>query len=190
MKSATQGLESRASSPLDIVLDLVRVPDTDASARDTHVYRRRLEDGGEKSASFHWSPHVESDVAAVQQARVDPAAAARLGDTLRAFLQPLEWWRDEERIQEALDARRPIRLKLRLGAAELHTLPWELVVGLLASQMTGTTGPKRSKRPTTPKDPLPNSHGLRAAPRGTRGDRGPPRAPRADHRGAWITDRS
>src|SRR5262249_16911645 len=115
------------ASAVELVLDLARATDPAAPPAAEQAYLRRLEDGSEKRATFRWSPQVEEDIAAVQRTPVDPVAAARLRDTLRDFLQPLAGWRDEGRIRAALEDKRPVRLRLRLHAGELHALPWELL---------------------------------------------------------------
>jgi hypothetical protein len=129
-KCGPEDADMMASSTCDILLELVRA----TSAGDPHAfvlreqeYVRRLEGGAARSAIFAWGEDVLGRLGSLQRERPDPAAAAWLGEALRAFLDPLGWIRDEERIQEALDAGRPVRIALRFGAAELFALPWELI---------------------------------------------------------------
>ncbi|WP_437627888.1 nSTAND1 domain-containing NTPase [Sorangium sp. So ce1151] len=130
MVAAMDRAESAPSSPCEIVLDLLRATDAEspfAFVLKEQTYVRHLDGGAGRSASFPWSERVLDHLAAIQRERADPAAAAWLGEEVRAFLERLGWGLDEESIRKALDAGRPVHLTLRLGAAELYALPWELV---------------------------------------------------------------
>ncbi|WP_437570130.1 nSTAND1 domain-containing NTPase [Sorangium sp. So ce542] len=130
MLATANGADRAPSSPCEIVIELLRA--TSAQHPFDFVlqeqwYVRHLEGGAGRSASFPWSPQVLERLAAVQRERGEPAAAAWIAEEMRAFLDRLGWALDEERIRGALDAGRPVRITLRLGASELYALPWELV---------------------------------------------------------------
>lgn len=75
-----------------------------------------------------WTGPVQRDLATLALHPGHPEATARLGDALRAFLTQVGWAEDEARIQRALSASPPlpVNVVLRLEAAELFALPWEL----------------------------------------------------------------
>ncbi|XYH94640.1 CHAT domain-containing protein [Sorangium sp. So ce1128] len=130
MLAATDGADNASSSPREIVLNLLRATDTEspfAFVLREQSYVRHLDGGAGRSACFPWSERVLEHLAAIQRERADPAAAAWLGEEMRSFLDRLGWGLDEESIRAALDAGRSVHLTLRLGAAELYALPWELV---------------------------------------------------------------
>ncbi|XXX78723.1 CHAT domain-containing protein [Sorangium sp. So ce134] len=130
MPATTDGAGTAPSFPCEIILDLLRATDTEspfAFVLKEQSYVRHLEGGAGRSAAFPWSERVLDHLAAIQRERADPAAAAWLGEEVRSFLDGLGWGLDEESIHRALDAGRPVHLTLRLGAAELYALPWELV---------------------------------------------------------------
>ena len=130
MLATLDGADSAPSSPREIFLDLLRATDTEspfAFVLQEQFYVRHLEGGAGRSACFPWSEQVLEHLAAIQRDRANPAAAAWLGEEMRSFLDRLGWGLDEEGIRKALDAGRPVHLTLRLGAAELYALPWELV---------------------------------------------------------------
>ncbi|WP_437669536.1 nSTAND1 domain-containing NTPase [Sorangium sp. So ce131] len=130
MVTATHGADITSAAPCEIVLELLRATETEhpfAFVLEEHSYVRHLDGGTGRSGSFPWSEEVLHHLAAVQRERADPEAAAWLAEELRLFLEKLGWELDEQRIRLALDAGRPVHLTLRLGAAELYALPWELV---------------------------------------------------------------
>ncbi|WP_437941637.1 nSTAND1 domain-containing NTPase [Sorangium sp. So ce341] len=130
MLAAAESAGCVSSSPCKIVLELLRATDTENSFAfmlEAQSYVRHLEGGAGRSASFPWSDEVLKRLAAVQRDNADPEAAAWLGEEMRAFLDRLGFRLDEERIRSALDDGRPVHITLRLGAAELFALPWELV---------------------------------------------------------------
>ncbi|HEX5749278.1 MAG TPA: CHAT domain-containing protein [Archangium sp.] len=147
--------------PLELTLHLVsgeRSRDADRFLFQPRDYLRLREGGTSARASFPWE-HALEDLASLGSSRPSPNAAQRLGELLRAFLAPLGWAQDEQRLREALEARRPVRLTLRLEPAELCVLPWELLTleptGLALSDLEGCT--LSYERPGTPPLPAPSS---------------------------------
>ncbi|WP_437303846.1 nSTAND1 domain-containing NTPase [Sorangium sp. So ce388] len=130
MPAASDGVDNAPLSPHEIVLELLRATDTSnpfAFELQEQWYVRRLDTGAGRSASFPWGDKVLDNLTAIQQESTTSVAAAWLAEELRAFLDRLGWSREEENIREALDVGRPVHITLRLGAAELYTLPWEFV---------------------------------------------------------------
>ena len=143
-----------APTPLELTLHLVsgeRARDTDRFLFQPREYLRVREEGTSARAAFPWERALE-DLASLGSSRPSPNAAQRLGELLRAFLAPLGWAQDEQRLRRALEARRPVRLTLRLEPAELCVLPWELLTleptGLALSDLEGCT--LCYERPGTP----------------------------------------
>ncbi len=152
-----------APSPLELTLHLVsgeRTRDADRFLFQPRDYLRLREEGTSARASFHWERALE-DLASLGSSRPSPNAAQRLGELLRAFLAPLGWAQDEQRLRQALDAGRPVRLTLRLEPAELCVLPWELLTleptGQALSDLEGCTlcyeRPGTQTRPPEPSPP-------------------------------------
>ncbi|QRK12260.1 CHAT domain-containing protein [Archangium violaceum] len=136
---------SVAPSPLELTLHLVsgeRTRDTDRFLFQPRDYLRLREEGTSVRASFPWERALE-DLASLGSSHPSPNAAQRLGELLRAFLAPLGWAEDEQRLWQALEAHRPVRLTLRLEPAELCVLPWELLTleptGQALSDLEGCT---------------------------------------------------
>ncbi|XYI04150.1 CHAT domain-containing protein [Sorangium sp. So ce1128] len=130
MPAPSDGSGNATSSPCELVLELLRATDTSdpfAFELRQQSYVRRLDTGAGRSASFPWGSEVLGHLAAIQKQTANPAAAAWLGEGLRAFLDRLGWTHEEEKIQGALNVGRPVHITLRLGAAELYALPWEFV---------------------------------------------------------------
>ncbi|MBN9684341.1 MULTISPECIES: nSTAND1 domain-containing NTPase [unclassified Corallococcus] len=124
-----------AFGPLELTLHLVsgeRTRDADRFLFQPRDYLRLEEEGTSKRASFPWN-HALDDLANLGSSRPSPNTAQRLGELLRAFLMPLGWAQDEQRLRQALSDGGTVRLTLRLEPAELCVLPWEL----LALESTG-----------------------------------------------------
>jgi WD40 repeat protein len=133
------------SSPLELTLHLVsgeRTRDADRFLFQPRDYLRLREEGTSVRASFPWERALE-DLSNLGSSRPSPNAAQRLGELLRAFLVPLGWAQDEQRLRQALETGRPVRLTLRLEPAELCVLPWELLTlettGQALSDLEGCT---------------------------------------------------
>ena len=133
------------ASPLELTLHLVsgeRTRDEDRFLFQPREYLRVREEGTSARASFPWARAME-DLSSLGASRPSPNAAQRLGELLRAFLAPLGWSQEEQRLRQALEAGRPVRLTLRLEPAELCVLPWELLTleptGQALSDLEGIT---------------------------------------------------
>ncbi len=132
-------------SPLELTLHLVsgeRTRDADRFRFEPRDYLRLREEGISARASFPWD-HALEDLASLGTSRPSPNAAQRLGELLRAFLGPLGWAQDEQRLRQAQESGRPVRLTLKLEPAELCVLPWELLTlestGQALSDLDGCT---------------------------------------------------
>lgn len=118
------------STPCEVTLELARSENTESPFSFRFApqdYLLRLEDGRYRRASFPWDAKVLTDLAELERPQPDPEAVQRLGDALRAFLTPLDWGVYEKRIEQALRAGQAVHLTLRFAAAELYSLPWELL---------------------------------------------------------------
>jgi hypothetical protein len=85
------------------------------------------EGGDSPTARFEWTPEVLADLAAVRLPGRDPAVVQRLGSRLRRFVSEAGWSLHEQQITQALDEGRQVVVTLRSSAAELYSLPWELL---------------------------------------------------------------
>jgi hypothetical protein len=90
-------------------------------------YLLRGDGGGFETAELDWDAELMADLAAIRGPHPEPAILARLGETLRRFLQPAGWSEREVQILRALQEQRRVALTLRFAAAELYSLPWELL---------------------------------------------------------------
>jgi hypothetical protein len=121
-------------SPYTLTIEIARAE----GAGDPYAFRCMRQDyvfrsaKGFGSAEFPWSDQVLGMLAQLLRPRPDPAAVQKLGEMLRAFLeQGLSthegWAHHEQALLQAMEAGRPVHLTFRFGAAELYSLPWELV---------------------------------------------------------------
>ncbi|MBN1207883.1 MAG: CHAT domain-containing protein [Myxococcaceae bacterium] len=99
-------------------------------------YLLRQEDGY-LSARLTWDSQCQEDLAELGKPSPNREAAQRLGDTLREFLEELGWGTHEARLQEAVREGREVHITFRLAAAELYSLPWELVTLKASGQHLG-----------------------------------------------------
>jgi hypothetical protein len=94
---------------------------------DRLQYLLRSADGSFETAELSWDKALLADLLAVQKPGRDPVILQRLGETLRRFLQPAGWSEQEVLIQQARKEHKRVILTLRSAAAELYSLPWELI---------------------------------------------------------------
>lgn len=116
---------------LCITLELVRAQhagDPFAFQATAQRYLLRENDGGFRSTELPWGVDFLTDLEAIRQPDRDPVIAQRVGETLRRFMESAGWNQHEPALLEAIQAGRPVILTLRLAAAELFALPWELLV--------------------------------------------------------------
>jgi len=97
--------------------------------RQDYVFRSAK---GFGSAEFPWSEQVLGLLAQLLRPEPESGSVQRLGELLRSFLeQGLSthegWAHHEQALLQAVEAGRPVHLTFRFGAAELYSLPWELV---------------------------------------------------------------
>jgi hypothetical protein len=128
----TWSQERVETHPQEIVLELTRAQRS-GDPYGFHdlkpqQYLLRVGSGGVRSASFPWSERVLADLEALAGKTPDRVAARRLGEELRRFLDALDWGGHEGTLErEARSSNGAVRLVLRSAAAELYSLPWELV---------------------------------------------------------------
>lgn len=130
------------------------------------VYILRGEGGGAETATLDWDAGLLADLTATQRPGVDPAVTQRLGDRMRAFLNQTGWTRYEQRILQAVAEGRPIGLTFRSNAAELYSLPWELLTlrstGQALGELPGLLLRQAWPETTThPEEPMPRGEGGR-----------------------------
>jgi hypothetical protein len=89
-------------------------------------YLLRQEEGYRR-ARLSWDSQCQEDLAELGQPSPSREAVQRLGDMLGAFLGQLGWGEHEARLQAAVREGREVHVTFRLAAAELYSLPWELV---------------------------------------------------------------
>lgn len=126
------------------------------------TYLLRGAGGGYQQATFPWDAALLSDLEAVRDAGGDPEVLARLGELLHRFVTPLGWPQLATQIKQARDQRQRVLLTIRSAAAEIYTLPWELLtlgasgehVGALPEVLLRYEWPETR---TTPEKPLPRT---------------------------------
>lgn len=118
------------SECLSLVLELAR---TD-SPEDPYAFRFKPQDyslrtmhGGRKRVHLAWSAELLHDLDALHASRCDPAVVQRVGRALCNFLEPSGWTWHAQAIAAAVQRSSPVVLTVRSAAAELYTLPWELL---------------------------------------------------------------
>jgi len=118
------------SEPLSLVLEFAR---TD-TPEDPYGFRFKPQDytlrtthGGRKRVHLAWSPDLLADLDALHASHCDPAIVQRVGRALCSFLEPSGWTWHAQAIAAATQRSLPVLLTVRSVAAELYTLPWELL---------------------------------------------------------------
>lgn len=115
---------------MHLILELFRsrqAADPFAFATGPQEYVRRTDGGGAESAMLDWNESLLADLTAVSDPACDPAVLQRMGTRLQKFLGQTDWSQHAAMIVRAVEARKPVILTLRLSAAELYLLPWELL---------------------------------------------------------------
>ena len=118
------------SEPLSLVFELAR---TDAP-EDPYGFRFKPQDytlrtthGGRKRVHLAWSAELLDDLDALHASHCDPGVVQRVGRALCSFLEPSGWTWHAQAIAAAIQRGTPVLLTVRSAAAELYTLPWELL---------------------------------------------------------------
>ncbi len=124
-----------------IVLEFTRVD----QASDPYAFRYAPQDyllrtpgGGFEEATLSWDQDLLNDLQQVQEPGRDPAVLHRIGEELRKFLAPAGWGIHEQTILRAVREGVPVYLTIRSAAAELYTLPWELLTIKSTGQLIGS----------------------------------------------------
>ncbi|WP_158623613.1 CHAT domain-containing protein [Corallococcus llansteffanensis] len=132
------------TAPYSLTIEVARAE----GAGDPHAFRCMRQDyvfrstKGFGSAEFPWDEQVLGAMAQLLRPRPEPGALQHLGERLRTFLeQGLSthegWAHHELALLQAVEAGRPVYLTFRFGAAELYSLPWELVALRTTGQHLG-----------------------------------------------------
>lgn len=155
--------------PVEITLEFARASnagDPFAVAMEAQDYLLRAQGGTYRAVSLDWRAGILDDLAAVQRPGADPILAQRLGERLRALVEPAGWERHEREIAAVIEAGGEVRLTLRSAAAELYALPWELLAlrdsGRMLGELPGVL--LRYEWPgseTAPESPSPRAEGGR-----------------------------
>ena len=118
------------SEPLSLVFEFAR---TD-TPEDPYGFRFKPQDytlrtthGGRKRLHLAWSNEFLDELDALHASHCDPAIVQRIGRALGSFLEPSGWTWHAQAIAAANQRSAPIVLTVRSAAAELYTLPWELL---------------------------------------------------------------
>lgn len=118
------------SERLSLVLEFARAD----TPEDPYGFRFKPQDytlrtmhGGRKRVHLAWSAELLEDLDALHGARCDPAVVQRVGRVLCSFLEPSGWTWHAQGIAAAIQRSSPVLLTVRSAAAELYTLPWELL---------------------------------------------------------------
>jgi hypothetical protein len=119
-------------TPWEISLEFTRLnaPENpyEFSSFVPHEYLIHHTYGGPRKALFDWSsPQLQECLSELRKARPNSTKLAQLGHFLQQFLLHTSWARDEEMIDKARQQQRPIHLTIRSNAAEMYSLPWELL---------------------------------------------------------------
>lgn len=115
---------------LQLVVELCRNQDSDdpfAFRQGPQEYVLRTGGGGAQTATFDWNEELRASLDAVRRPGCDPALAVALGDKLYQFLAPTEWLRYEAELIAAVERGESTCITFRFTAAELYSLPWELL---------------------------------------------------------------
>lgn len=124
------GPEAAAAEPLHVVIEFLRQQnpeDPHAFRFEPQTYLMRGLGGSYEASEFAWDQSVLSELSALRLPGRDAVLCQRLGDRLRRFLLPMEWSVSEAEIVRAVQSRRRVLVTIRSAAAELYSLPWELV---------------------------------------------------------------
>ena len=115
---------------LELVLELSRakrVEDPYAMSMRPQEYNLRSAGGEYQRAELDWDESLIAAIESLRSPRRDREILQRLGNQLRAFLAPTGWALQEKEILAAAEGKQRVIVTIRSAAAELYTLPWELL---------------------------------------------------------------
>lgn len=115
---------------VQLTLEIIRssqAADPFAFAAGLQEYILRTPLGGAESLRLDWDAALLSDLAALRRPGRDPALPPRIGDLLRDFMSTTWFAAREDELLAALARGEAVQITLRLAAAELFALPWELL---------------------------------------------------------------
>ncbi|MEZ4385939.1 MAG: CHAT domain-containing protein, partial [Nannocystaceae bacterium] len=118
------------ATPLVIVIELARArraEDPFAFRFEAQDYVVRGEGGGFSRIHLDWDQGWLDDLAALGRPEPAPALLQRLGERLRGVLEGAGWEAKAAAIDGVLRAGGRVVVTIRSAAAELYTLPWELL---------------------------------------------------------------
>lgn len=120
----------KGETAVQLTLEIVRsteAQDPFAFAVGEQDYVLRTPLGGAERLSLRWDAELLADLAALRRPGRDPALPQRIGDLLRRFLSTTYFAQAESELLVAIARGETVTLTLRLAAAELFALPWELL---------------------------------------------------------------
>ena len=115
---------------VQLTLEIIRssqAQDPFAFAAGEQEYILRTPLGGAETLRLDWDAALLGDLAALRRPGRDPALPPRIGDLLRRFLSTTWFAQREADLVAALARGEAVQITLRLAAAELFALPWELL---------------------------------------------------------------
>lgn len=123
-------------------------------------YVLRTPGGGREIFTIAWNTELREDLTALRHDRCDPVIVQRVGERLRRALQPTGWPQVARDIAAAIASDAAVQLTIRANAAELYTLPWELLtldesgiaLGGYANVLLRYAWPETSSKPRPPGD--------------------------------------
>ncbi|MFH1467435.1 MAG: BREX system ATP-binding domain-containing protein [Pseudomonadota bacterium] len=124
------GVPEATQAPLDITLEFMRkkkMEDPYGFHFESQGYGLRLGRGVYGESTLDWTDAVGRLLTQVLRPNPPPEQVKRLGEELRKFLGAAGFGEDERRIGQAVQERRPVRVTIVSGAAELYALPWEIL---------------------------------------------------------------
>jgi hypothetical protein len=119
-----------SKAPLSLVFEFARTDtpeDPYAFRFGPQEYTLRTSHGGRKRVHLAWSSDFLDDLDALHGPHCDPAVAQRVGRALCSFLEPSGWTWHAQAIGNATQQSLPVMVTIRSAAAELYTLPWEIL---------------------------------------------------------------
>lgn len=105
----------------------VQAGDPFAFRAGAQEYVLRTPLGGAETLTLVWDEELISELTLLRRPGRDPVLVQRIGERLRRFLNTTSFAQREAEILRAVQDSEPVRITFRLAAAELYSLPWELL---------------------------------------------------------------